>query len=1042
MLEREEELGTLRAALGEVRSGKGRVFLVSGDAGIGKTTLVRALAEAAEATDVRVRWGRSWEEGGARAYWPWVQVLRQEIAETDGVDLARRLGPAAADLAQLVPEVAERFGLDEPAAPSGSEGARFRLFEAVSHFLQGAAYEGPLLVILEDLHAADEPSLSLMQFVARDVTTSPMLLVGTYRDAEARSSLRHSRLLRSVGREGEHILLSGLGSESVAMLLERSLKSMPSQSLVRDVHDTTEGNPLFVGEIARLLASQRRGLQGRLPVPEAMHEVVARRVDALDHSVRQALTVASVMGREFDIGSLSEIVGHDVRFLLDSLGDAARAGLVEEVGLNRWSFAHAVVRESLYDRLPLTEQAALHRAAAEVFETSRADALAEIAHHRYQAARTGTDLDRAVAACRAAGEEATTILAFEEAAVWYERALEVLSMQATEDDLGQFELLTSLGETLLRGGARSEGHDAYRRAYEVSRRTGSPELMARAALGVAAIQMEDPDREASAALQEALTMLPEEDSSLRARLLASLGASVPREVVEEDRRLQVAAVEMARRIGDPNTLGEALWMQHGKLRWDATTLKKRLPMIDELVDLAAESGDGERLVLARLWRIADRFEACDIVGARAELAVATREAEALRLPFLRWGATHARATLSLLEGRLDETERLARAAHAIGVRAGTALPESYFMNHLMSLRREQGRFEEAEELCRQAMERWPRSDYPRSHALFLTDLGRIDEARVEFEELFSSGLWQRGNSVFWASNLAELCHRLDDRERAVAVYDALLPFAGRHVVYPVMSIALGVTDRYLGLLATLLCRFDEAAAHFTTADQLHERMGARVWAAHGYADHGRMLLLRGAPGDEARGNALLARSLQGYEALGMTAHAKSLARVTTRSARTSFRQDGDEWVVEYEGRSVRLRDSKGLHYLAHLLANLGTQVHALELVGEGRPLGQDGAAERLRDLQAEIDEARAANDLARLERAEDEFDDLLARLGREADSPAAERARQSVTRALKGAVERIAAGHPALGEHLRTTVRTGIYSSYTPDPRSPIRWER
>jgi tetratricopeptide (TPR) repeat protein len=369
------------------------------------------------------------------------------------------------------------------------------------------------------------------------------------------------------------------------------------------------------------------------------------------------------------------------------------------------------------------------------------------------------------------------------------------------------------------------------------------------------------------------------------------------------------------------------------------------------------------------------------------------------------------------------------------------MAESFFFNHLMFLRRQQGRFTEAEEICRRAVERYPVWGYATAHCLFLAEVGRLDEAEDALSRhLSTTPPGDRRLSAFWLAYLGEVCHLVGDLGNAARLYDALLPFAGGHVAYGVMSFSLGVVDRYLGLLAITLQRFDDAESHFEAAHRLHDGMGARAWAVQTRADHGRMLLARGGPGDRERASGLLERARTAFVELGASAQAERIAALLEAPRRTVFRLEGDEWLLEFEGQAIHLRDSKGLQYLARLVVAPGKEIHALDLAGE-RMLDAERARQRLADLKAEIDDARATHDVGRLQGAEDEFDGLVARLRGVARTPDAERARQSISRAVKGAIDRIAAAHPSLGEHLRTTVRTGAYSTYAPDPRSRIEWE-
>lgn len=218
---RDDEMSELVAGLEDARRGRGRVFLVGGDAGIGKTRLVEALVGAAEPTEARVLWGRCWEGGGTPPFWPFVQVLRSLITDARAETLHEMLGTAAPDIATMVPELTRVLPSVRPRAPSDAPEARLRLFDAVTRALATAAAEaGGLVVALDDLHAADEPSLALLRDVAGKVARTHLLVVGTYRDAEARASPRSYRLLSDIGAADRRIELSGLDEQAAATLFE------------------------------------------------------------------------------------------------------------------------------------------------------------------------------------------------------------------------------------------------------------------------------------------------------------------------------------------------------------------------------------------------------------------------------------------------------------------------------------------------------------------------------------------------------------------------------------------------------------------------------------------------------------------------------------------------------------------------------------------------------------------------------------------------------------------------------------------------------
>src|SRR5215470_9113036 len=308
---RDGELGELLAGLDDVTSGTGRLFLLAGDPGIGKSRLAYEAAARARDRGFKVAWGRCWEAGGAPVYWPWVQALRACVRGLGSEDLRSYLGAGAPFVAQIVAEVAEMLPDVGPLPPAGAEAARFRLFDAVATFLRNAGAGQPLMLVLDDLHAADAPSVLLLRFVARELGDARVLVLGAYRPIELDRGHPLAVALAELSREpaARHLQLSGLTEADVGHLIQQTAGVMPGEGVVAAVHRHTEGNPLFVGEVVRRLerTSDPAGL--RLVIPEGIREVIGRRVARLPEECARMLGLASVFGRDFSLRPLEELSG-------------------------------------------------------------------------------------------------------------------------------------------------------------------------------------------------------------------------------------------------------------------------------------------------------------------------------------------------------------------------------------------------------------------------------------------------------------------------------------------------------------------------------------------------------------------------------------------------------------------------------------------------------------------------------------------------------------------------------------------------------------
>src|SRR6266511_9226 len=676
--------------------GRRRLFLIAGEPGIGKTWLAEHLAGHATRRGARVLWGRCWEAGGAPPFWPWTQVIRALTEDRDEQTLAAWLGAGAAQVAQLVPELAERLGMTAPplVASRESEAARFYLFEAVSGFLEQAASVEPLLLVFDDLHAADDPSLLLLQFLARDLRGARLLVVGTYRDIEAD---RHPGVVDAVGqlvREGQSLILRGLDRAAVKGLIEAFSGVVPSEAKVAAVHETTEGNPLIVREAVRLLATEAT-LQdpgrGGVPIPGSVRAVIQRRLTPLSADAVQVLSAAAVVGREFDLALVGPSCELPVERVLGALSEALALGIVAEdpgtVGAYR--FSHSLIREVLYERLPIPARMQLHRQVGEAIErlygSGSGAHVAELARHFAEGA--------------AAGE--------------YRRALRALEF-AGPDEPVRCELLLRLGAAKARAGSYQQAKESCLRAAEISRRLGAPEQLARAALGFGERQVEGGlvNRQLVALLQEALDGLGPQDSPLRARLLARLSLeftfSDETKVMES---LSRQAVAMARRLADPVALRSALdtrWMAV----WGPDGLGERTALAEEIVRLARETGDREMELDGHAARAASSLEWGDVRAAQADIAAHARLAEELPVAVHRWAATTMRALRALLDGSFDDAERLADEALSLQ----TGRPNVLFthLDQVALLRWEQGRLGELRDEWQGVVDRFPRAAFARA----------------------------------------------------------------------------------------------------------------------------------------------------------------------------------------------------------------------------------------------------------------------------------------------------------------------------------------
>ena len=436
---RQREMGELKACLEDALSGRGRLVTLVGEPGIGKTRTALELATYAGLRQAQVLWGRCYEEQGAPPYWPWVQAIRSYVRDVDPEQLRSEMGAGAADIGQVVSDVRDRLpGLEAPPELE-PEQARFRLFDSITAFLKNAGRRQPLVLVLDDLHWADHPSLLLLEFVARELSNARLLIIGTYRDVELSRQHPLSRSLGELTRERlfQRVLLRGLDQEDVGRFIELASGITPPRGMVEAVHRQTEGNPLFVTEVVWLLVQEGELTQEKagqrdswsVRIPEGVREVIGRRMDRLSERCNETLTVASVVGREFTLDQLMPLI-EDISGdrLLEVLDEVLSARVIEELprSVGLYQFTHALIQETLAGELSTTRKVRLHAHIAEALESLYgADAEAhasELAHH-FAEAQTVLGTEKLVHYSLLAGERALSGFAYEEALAHFERGL-------------------------------------------------------------------------------------------------------------------------------------------------------------------------------------------------------------------------------------------------------------------------------------------------------------------------------------------------------------------------------------------------------------------------------------------------------------------------------------------------------------------------------------------------------------------------------------------------------------------------------------------
>ena len=895
---RSGESARLRHWWTSVQQGGARLVVVDGDPGIGKTHLVADFARAVQAEGSLVLWGRC-DEDPVAPFQPFAEALGRYFQSVSADRISRLPDWQLTELSRLVPRLREYTGaLEEGGDP---EGERFRFFEAVTATLNELSSGGPVLLVVDDLHAADQPTLLLLRHVLRGTDQARLGMVGMFIDTEVppahrlRATLADFRAVHPVAT----VHLQGLGSAAV----EELVKGWPHApaDLVPQLCRLTDGNPLFLDELLRQLgyreAEQRE--EGDAPVPpnlsptEAIRELVARRVSRLPEDVIYLLQAAAVAGPECEAGIVAEAAELSPEQRLDAFDRAEESRLLRRVGRDigdRYAFTHTLVRDAIYGELLRGRRVRYHHKIALATERAHADVpdryLNELAHHFYMGAALA-DADKASRYCRAAGERSLRLLAFEEAAVHFARSLEVAEQFGPHDQGERCDALIALSEAQNRAGDTTLANANFSRAAALARAMGDADRLAAAALRAGPLSylgIVRANEEQVQLLEEARAALPAgEDSHLHAMVTARLGlvivytAEVPAPgALARSLTLSDDAVAMARRLGDRIALGYALNARMHAL-WGIAPAPERLATGTELGEIADDIGDELLALHGHMWRIRELLAQGDVNAVSEEIARFRARATGPVHPLEASFAFNVTAMMALLAGDFETAEQMGQ--RALEVAEGhVELALSFYGALMMWTWWQRGELVSTDAAFREVIAQAP-TGYPAVSAVLAlahAEAGETEEALAQLHTLAAIG-WENvaddqseGMSLAMA---AAACGAIGEpaRDFAGRLYEEMRPYAGTAVVARAPAAAcLGPADHYLGLLAATTGDLALAEVHHEAALRLARRLGSPPFVAAAEVALARTLRQRRRDGDEER-VAMLLRSAE-EAALDMGLH--------------------------------------------------------------------------------------------------------------------------------------------------------------------------
>jgi predicted ATPase/serine/threonine protein kinase len=907
LIGRDVERKELLRHLDEALAGRGSMVMIGGEAGIGKTHLVTAILEEARHRGAYANIGHCYEMEGAPPYMPFIEMLEHtaRVAPKEGFRLA--LGDAASEIAKLMPELRQMY-LDIPAAIQlPPEQQRRYLFNAYRAYIERGAKSTPVILVFEDLHWADEPTLLLLQHVAQTLSTTPLLVIGTHREAEAEVTRPFAKTLETLLRQkrATRISLRRLAVEGVESLLMAMSGQQPPPSLARVVFEETEGNPFFVEEVFRHLSEEGRlfeeagqwrpGLRvDQLQVPEGVRLVLGRRLDRLGGDARRVLTTAAVIGRSFSLRLLEELENQQPDAALEAIEEAERAHMVsaEPAGREpRYRFVHELVRQTLSEILSLPSRQRLHARVAEAIERVYAANLeshaSQLAHHLYQAGGTADPL-KTTAYLMLSAKSASAGAAHEEALAHLENAL---SLWEGEQSVRVADLTEQRAAVWRSIGRRDEAVDGYRKAMALFEGAGEEARAAAIGLALAAdqvwhVEFAAAHRSLDRALERVGSASPQLKMGLlamRAVAMSSAGDSTVALGLLAEIKAQLKAAGQ-----EHNSIVEGMEMA---CRFQSMQFEQILNSAPRFVQALRAAGN--------LWDVA--HAECYVL--RCELYCGRTAEFAGRLPGeiqlaervghhgAVWANKNAGAALSLARGDLIAAVRDAEEAWKFGEahQVPWRFVSSIALRVLEFLR---GNFAEAEGWLRERTEIEERTFWSGYRDACLFAFGAEWGTKADFKG-WTNRCWKlplmgQANPLgAWLAlersviGLAWLGRREEAAALRPLTEELLLTGAWAGPDLSPFRTAAGIAAGFAGDWSAAEQHHLTAIEQTDTAPYRVSQPTAREWYAS-------MLLDRNGNGDAAKARDLLSEALAMYESMGMPFHAnRTSARLAAELARIS-----------------------------------------------------------------------------------------------------------------------------------------------------------
>lgn len=1090
---RANELARLEGFLTNAMKGHGSIAMIGGEPGVGKTRLALELAEEARLEGAIVFMGACYEVETATPFAPFVEILTA-TARTVPKEVFREIvGDSGPELARFFPELRVMFpDIPEPVELPAEQERRYT-FNSIGRYLTRASGVGPVMLILDDLHWADEATLQLLQYFATVIEDRAALIIGTYRDVELAVSRPLARTLEQLVRQrkAHRLSLKRLSQQDVSTMLERLAGAQPPARLVELIYSETDGNAFFVEEVFRHLLEEGRLLDPTggwvedvliddVDVPESVRLVTGRRIERLGEETKRSLTLAAVIGRVFDVSLLEKAAQTDADQLLDALDEAERARLIEPLRESRearYQFVHELVRQTLLADISLPRRQRLHLAVAQALNEQlvdkRDDRVADLAHHLFQAG-AAADKEMTLEYLTAAGDRSHATGGNEEAVRAYEKALSLTELESEQ----RGGLLYKLARSQRGLNRWNEAMGSWNEALEIFERAGDANGIARVCLAVADRYTWVGQWQAAVDILERGLRSHPDDSQYRGALLALQGVAYS---WLGDRDAALDRIDHAEKLGGQLNDARLYWGSRSARaihHWCFNEHAEAVAVGQEAVEVLREA--------KALWGLATLLNFVQfslVISGNWEKAEATNfelmsVAENIGHPGAALFATRWREGFFYL--RHPDLDRVQAAADRDRIYSETYdMPwsaESYsWKGNAVAMG---GDWDEALALYRQGDKRSAPGAFHGAlrglMTMHLACMGDGDLCRAAADQIIDQEhdqvvtMGKATQELFVVEGLVVLgdVERLAKLRRRIEFISGQMRWRAFNLIPSDICLAAcvaaaGDVDEGERLFNSALEDARTKRAAISTM-QIKWFWG-KTLADSGEAERGLGLLQEA--GDESRELGLPGFERLVNETLEKVSSPAAPAPEKAQEEEVAFVQEGEFWTIGSAAEPMRLRDTVGLRYLAQLLANPGREIKALDLAGgapgapESEALDSDAGevldpqakaayGRRLSEIESELAEAEEWADEGRISKLHEEKEALVDEIrratglgGRDRKAGSiSERARVNVTKAIKAAVKKIEANDAALGRHLEGSIRTGTTCVYLPDPDSAPAW--